>query len=90
MVLTLTQTQDIVRCNMKIKCDHKGLETLKVKQDMFNDDFVHQTIKQKRHDILKLNDRELKEWIRQVVWCNIDYSKVDVKEIRRHIEEDWA
>lgn len=75
---------------MTIKCNYKGLETLKVKQDMLNDDFVYQTVKQCRKDILKLNDRQLKEWIRQIVWCTMDYSNVDVKEIRRHLKEDWA
>ena len=75
---------------MKIRCDYTGFETLKVKQDMFNDDYIAQTIKQKRKDILKLNDRQLKEWIRQIVWYSMDYSNVDLKEIRRHIKEDWV
>jgi hypothetical protein len=75
---------------MKIKCDYKNLETLKVKQDMFNDDFVYQTVKQTRDKILKLNNSELKEWIKSMIWCSMDYSNVDVKEIRRHLEEDWA
>lgn len=74
---------------MEIKCDHSGLETLKVKQDMLNDYYVYQTIKQKRKAILKLNDRQLKEWVKQIIWCSMDYNNVDIKEIRRHIKEDW-
>lgn len=75
---------------MTIKCNYKNLETLKVKQDMFNDDFVYQTVKQTRDKILKLNNSELKEWIKSMIWCTMDYSNVDVKEIRRHLKEDWA
>ena len=73
-----------------IKCNFTGLETLKVKQDLFNDEFLFQTVVYDYNKIVKFDHRELKQWIKQYVWCMMDYDNVDIKEIQRHLKEDWA
>lgn len=73
----------------RIRCNYKGVETDTIKQRMFNDDYLRQVVEERIDELIAMTEKQLRSFLAKTVWVTMDYYNVDLKEIKRHLKEEW-
>ena len=75
--------------NRRIYCDYRDTETTTIKQRMLNDDYLQQVVIQRIDELIVMPEKQLREFLRQMVWVTMDYYRVNIEEIQKHLKEEW-
>lgn len=74
-----------LKVDTRIKCNYQHFETQGVLTEMLNDDYVRQRIQEEAHQVVKLSDMDLLDYIRKLIWLSIDYYRVDINKVREAV-----